>query len=94
MDEDKAAAIINRAERAQQLLNSKVFQEATDELKKVLIARWEQAKDSTERERIWHSVNLLEAIKNTLSGFAATGRYEDRKIQELASGRTKRFGIV
>lgn len=94
MDEDKAQETINRGKRAAMLLESDVFQEATNGLKQQMMARWELSKDQHERDRIWHAVNMIEGIKSALGAYAADGSLEDRKLRELTTGRQKRFGIV
>lgn len=58
------------------------------------MARWELSKVPDERERIWVSVNLMEQIKSALVNYAVNGSLSKRQLDELATGHTKRFGVI
>src|SRR6266702_4044963 len=94
MTQDKVQGAINRGLRAAQLLENEAFKNATDALAEQLMDRWRVSTDSTERERIWLSVNLLDQIKGKLAIVANNGKLARRELDELTTGRRPRFGIV
>ncbi len=92
--DDRAQLAITRGIRAAQLLESEAFKDATSALAEQLMDRWRVSTDSNERERIWLSVNLLDQIKGKLAIVANNGKLAKKELDELASGRRPRFGIV
>lgn len=94
MNEDKTQETINRGLRAARLLDDEAFKDATQSLEQQLTDRWRISTDQTERERIWLSVNLLEQIKGKLVTVANNGKLANKELQELTTGKAKRFGIV
>jgi hypothetical protein len=91
---DKLETAINKGARAEALLRSDVFTEAVAGLQGQLMERWKIATDATERDRIWHCVNLAEQIKAAIVTVANNGKLSKRELDHLTTGRTKRFGIV
>ena len=89
MSDDKARDIINRGDRARQLLDDDVFREACAKLEVDLIEGWKArpVEDQFGRERLWHGVNMLNKIVETLRAYATTGRHERGRIEGLASGQ-------
>jgi len=66
---------LQREEKAQNLLNNELFQEAFEVLKKDLMDRW-SASGSTEleaRESIWLAMRLLDKIHGHLTSIVETG---------------------
>jgi len=66
---------LQREEKAQNLLNNELFQEAFEILKKDLMNRW-SASGSTEleaRESIWLAMRLLDKIHGHLTSIVETG---------------------
>jgi len=66
---------LQREEKAQNLLNNELFQEAFEILKKDLMNRW-SASGSTEleaRESIWLAMRLLDKIYGHLTSIVETG---------------------
>ena len=65
-----------REEKAKNLLNNELFNEAFDVLKKDLMDRWE-ASGSTEleaRESIWLAMRLLDKLHGHITSIVETGR--------------------
>ena len=65
----------HREERAKNLLQNELFNEAFDVLRKDLMSRWE-ASGSTEleaRESIWLAMRLLDRIHGHLNSIVETG---------------------
>ena len=66
----------HREEKAKNLLNNELFNEAFDVLKKDLMDRWE-ASGSTEledRESIWLAMRLLDKLHGHITSIVETGR--------------------
>jgi len=66
----------HREEKAKNLLNNELFNEAFDVLKKDLMNRWE-ASGSTEleaRESIWLAMRLLDKLHGHITSIVETGR--------------------
>ena len=64
-----------REERAKNLLNNELFNEAFDVLRKDLMSRWE-ASGSTEleaRESIWLAMRLLDRLYGHITSIVETG---------------------
>ena len=65
-----------REEKAKNLLNNELFQEAFEVLKKDLMDRW-SASGSTEleaRESIWLAMRLLDKLHGHITSIVETGR--------------------
>ena len=66
---------LQREEKAQNLLNNELFQEAFDVMRKDLMGRWE-ASGSTEleaRESIWLAMRLLDRLYGHINSIVETG---------------------
>jgi len=66
---------LQREEKAQNLLNNELFQEAFDVMRKDLMGRWE-ASGSTEleaRESIWLAMRLLDRLYGHITSIVETG---------------------
>lgn len=91
---DKLETAINKGARAEALLQSDIFNDAVGGLQAQLMERWKIATDQNERERIWHCVNLAEQIKAAIVTVANNGKLARRELEQLTTGRTKRFGVI
>jgi hypothetical protein len=91
---DKLEIAIGKGARAEQLLQSDVFNEAVNGLQGQLMERWKLATDPNERERIWHCVQIAEQVKAAIITMANNGKLSRKELEHLTTGRTKRFGIV
>lgn len=91
---DKTELAISRGARAEALLSNDIFADAVGGLQSQLMERWKIATDKDERERIWHCVNLTEQIKQAIVTVANNGKLAKRELEQLTTGRTKRFGVV
>lgn len=94
MTDDKLETAINKGTRAEALLRSDVFNEAVGGLQAQLMERWKIATSQDERERIWHCVNLTEQIRGAIVTVANNGKLARRELEQLTTGRTKRFGVI
>ena len=66
---------LQREEKAQNLLNNELFQEAFDVMRKDLMGRWE-ASGSSEleaRESIWLAMRLLDKLYGHITSIVETG---------------------
>lgn len=91
---DKLETAINKGARAEALLQSDIFNDAVGGLQAQLMERWKIATDQNERERIWHCVNLAEQIKAAIVTVANNGKLARRELEQLTTGRAKRFGVI
>ena len=64
-----------REERAKNLLENELFNEAFEVLRKELLGQWEQSgsQHTDQRESIWLAIRLLEKIKGHITSIVETG---------------------
>lgn len=86
---------IKRANEAQALLNNETYREAWSSLDSDLIAQWAGTSptDSVNRERYYHQLTGLRAVRTRLERWIAEGREAARDI-ERTKQRGKRSGPV
>ncbi len=68
---------LDRANRAQALLNSEDLALALNDIEQAAISRWRAATDSAARESEWHFVRAIEALRGRLKSYAS-----DKKLAE------------
>ena len=92
-DDDKLEKAMGQGARADALLRSDAFCDAVAAVRQALMDRWLIAKDASERERIWLAVNLIEQVRGALASAAGNGKLAQRELDEIATGRRRRFGL-
>lgn len=77
-----------KAERARQILDNEVFQEAMERAKTKIMDRWTQATSEKEREGLWHRYHALDAVRVALNAIEGDGQMarHKRERQEKRSG--------
>ncbi len=68
---------LDRAIRAQALLDSEDLSLALQDIEQAAISRWRSATDSAARESEWHFVKAIESLRGKLKSYAS-----DKKIAE------------
>lgn len=68
---------LERANRAQALLNSEDLMLALAEIEQAAVSRWRSATDSAARENEWHFVRAIETLRGRMKSYAS-----DKKIAE------------
>lgn len=86
---------IKRANEAQALLTNETYREAWSSLDADLVANWAATvpTDTQNRERYYHQLTGLRAVKTRLERWVAEGREASREI-ERTKQRGKRAGPV
>ncbi len=62
---------IDRAKRAQALLNDADAKAALDSIEQSIFASWKAALAPEDRERLWHDMRALDALRDKLKSFAS-----------------------
>lgn len=83
MSDDELHKAIQKGRRAQSILDNEAFNQAVKLTKQELLERWEVAKDPTERDRIWHCVNLLPLVERSLIKTANNGKVAKHDLDKL-----------
>jgi hypothetical protein len=76
MNEDKLQTAINRGQRARELLEDKLLQEAFAKLEADYVAAWRttRALDKDAREKLWQAVNIVGKVRGHLGKVLADGK--------------------
>lgn len=86
-DEQKQLKAVSRAHKAKVFVESEVFKDAKDYIKKEMTDRWMASTQADERERIWLILQALERIDNVLALFMRDGKVAKAVLDQLAEGR-------
>ena len=81
------ARALDRADRAERLLRDDILSEAFDTLKTRYHAEWERASDPVARERNWHCVQSLAAVREHLESIVKTGQIAAHDFEKLKEDR-------
>jgi hypothetical protein len=97
-DEYKLRADVDRAMRAQQLIEDEILTEAFTELETTYIKGWRStlALEDKAREKLWVAINVVGKVKEHLAKVVANGRLASAELNLLTqeAERKKRFGII
>lgn len=97
MAEDREITI-NRASRAQQLLENELLQEAFQSLEQSYTQAWRSTliEDVPGREKLFLAINIVGKVKDHLVKVANSGKIAAAELREIAetAERRKRFGIL
>lgn len=89
---------INRAAKAQMLLDNELLVSAYDEIEKQLIDGWIKSppRDSDLRERLWHSIHANRRHKEMLQSHISNGSLAQKELEKLHADieRKKKFGLL
>ena len=85
MSDDKLRDDLNRAQQANDLLQSELLIEAYEQIDAELVGAWRltPARDTDARERIWHAVQANAKHKNYLRTVAENGKLAQKELDDL-----------
>lgn len=87
----------NRADRAKQLLENDLFNEALVSIERDLMAAWKASppRDTDGRERCWTAVQQVGKIKSYFESVLNDGKMAEAQLKELAEAdeRKKRIKV-
>lgn len=80
-----------RGQRARELLNDELLVESFDILRSNLHKKFEQSKsdESTEREKIWQMLHLVNEVERHLKNIVSTGKVAEAELSRLQKLRQK-----
>jgi hypothetical protein len=83
MSDHKLETAINRGERARQLLDDPLLQEAFVKLEADYIAAWRttRALDNAAREKLWQAVNIIGKVRDHLGRALADGKVAKAELR-------------
>ena len=67
---------IERGERAKELLDNPLVEEALIRIKEFLVEEWATNTDSQAREELWFTLKGLERFKNYFEAAVSSGQYD------------------
>jgi|TARA_R100001460_G_scaffold13981_2_gene31418 hypothetical protein len=77
---------VSRSQQAKQLLDNKLFQEATKTLKKIYseaLLEKTGAKESETREKLWIAYNVVGKVEQHLKSILETGKLAEKQLEEF-----------
>jgi hypothetical protein len=97
-DESKLDQAVNRAVRAQALLDDDLLSEAFAGLEESYTAAWRSTAidDVGAREKLFLAINIVGKVRDHLTAMVASGKLAQAELKELAqvAERRRRLGIV
>ena len=97
-DESKLDQAMNRAARAQDLVNNDLLRESFTLLSLSYIDAWKGTKieDVAAREKLFLAVNIVGKVQEHLNRVIVDGKLAAAELKEIAAAaeRKKRFGII
>lgn len=88
-DEQKALRDVDRAARAELLLNDELLKEAFAYIDNELIDRWRECRDPTGRDRIWQATQLANRVQEVLKLHIRNGKVAKRILDDLEGKRSR-----
>lgn len=89
-DEMRALKDVDRARRAEALLNDELLKEAFAYIDKELIDRWRASTDATARDRIWLTTQLAIRVQEILGAYVTNGRVAKKILDDLEGKRSRK----
>lgn len=71
-----------KGERAREILENEVYQEAVRDAKQRIKDEWSQSKDADAREALWHKLQAIEAVSMELRIIRDRGIVERHKNEQ------------
>ena len=97
-DESKLDQAMNRAARAQDLVNNDLLRESFTFLSNAYMDAWKGTKidDVSAREKLFLAVNIVGKVEEHLVSVINDGKMAAAQVKEIteAAERKKRFGII
>lgn len=85
IDEIKAGQALEKAQRANSILRSEIFNEAFSTLEREYLEAWKitHINDDKGRERLWQAINLLGKVKGHFLKLADGGKLASKDLAEI-----------
>jgi hypothetical protein len=83
-DQAKRSLEIGRSNQAKQILQSKIFQESIETLKKIYseaLLEKTGAKESDTREKLWIAYNVVGKVEQHLQSILETGKLAEKQLE-------------
>ena len=83
-DQELRSAEIGRSNQAKQILQSKIFQESIETLKKIYseaLLEKTGAKESDTREKLWIAYNVVGKVEQHLKSILETGKLAEKQLE-------------
>jgi hypothetical protein len=77
---------VSRSQQAKQILQSKIFKEAIDSLKKLYseaLLEKTGAKESDTREKLWIAYNVVGKVEQHLQTVIETGKLAEKQLEDF-----------
>lgn len=85
MDDDKQLKTITKGRRAQSLIDSQAFREATEAVKQGIKDDWSSPRSSPqERERLWEAYQMADRYELAITKAANNGKMAQMDLDRLA----------
>lgn len=98
MNETQLGEAVNKAMRAQDLLDNELLNEAFKGLEDSYTTAWRSTAidDVAAREKLFLAINIVGKVRDHLTSIVSGGKLAQAELRELArtAERRKRFGIV
>jgi hypothetical protein len=96
MSDDKLHDRLVRAQRAQDIVQSDIFQEATATIERDLIAAWKMTplRNTEDRERIWQGVQLIGKMTEFFQAAMNDGKLGRKQLEDLMPRPKKEWSEV
>jgi hypothetical protein len=98
MNETQLGAAAANAQRAQDLLDNELLNEAFKGLEESYTAAWRASgiDDVAAREKLFLAINIVGKVRDHLTSIVTNGKLAQAELKELArtAERRKRFGVV
>jgi FMN-dependent NADH-azoreductase len=96
MSDDKLHDRLTRAARAQEIVESDLFKEATQTIERDLIAAWKLTplRNTEDRERLWQAVQLIGKMSEFFLAAISDGKIAKRQLDELTPKPKKEWAEV
>ena len=83
-DQARRSAEISRSNQAKQILESELFKESVDTLKKIYseaLLEKTGAKESETREKLWIAYNVVGKVEQHLQSILETGKLAEKQLE-------------
>ena len=86
----KAMKAVDRANKAQQLLDNEIFKDAIAHLDNEFISRWRTNKDPAERERIWIAAQTAQKLPEIIKQIVLNGRVAKAILDDIEGKKPRK----
>ncbi len=84
-DEQKQLKALDRASKAEGLLNNDLLKEAFADIEAELIKRWRSEQDPQARDALWQAMQINEQIQSILKRHVQSGKVAKAALNKLSN---------